>query len=323
MDVTVVVQARMGSTRLPGKVLRPLAGRPMLELMLQRLARVHAGPTVLATSDLARDDAIAELAHRLGTPCVRGSEHDVLERFATAARAHPADHYVRLTADCPLIDATIVDDVVRTHLASAAGYTSNTLLRTYPDGLDVEVFTAAVLEDARHNAVADDEREHVTPFVVRRPERHRLAAHLGPHDLEDERWTVDTAEDLAFVESILAAGGDPVGATWLDLLEHIGVHHAAGPDGVVLRVDRSVAPDPGRRRWSIRRGADTLGALQVDVVDGTGTLHLVNGEPALLHDPTVRAALGVRLRADLQVRALHSPEQPKDGHHARDLVHPR
>lgn len=323
MDVTIVVQARMGSSRLPGKVLRPLAGRPMLELMLQRLARVHAGPTVLATSDLARDDAIAELAEHLGTPCVRGSEHDVLDRFADAAEAHPADHYVRLTADCPLIDAAIVDDVVRTHVASGAAYTSNTLLRTYPDGLDVEVLTAAVLEDARRAAVADDEREHVTPFVVRRPERHRLAAHLGPLDLEDERWTVDTADDFAFVESILAASGDPVGASWVDLLDRIGVHRAAAPDAVVLRVDRSVPPDPGHRRWSIRRGADTLGALQVDVVDGTGTLRLVAGSPALLHDAAVRAALDVRLRADLQVRTLHSPEQPKDGHDARDLVHPR
>lgn len=323
-DVTVVVQARTGSSRLPGKVLRPLAGRPMLALMLERLAPVRARALVVATSELERDDPVAALCASLDVPCVRGSESDVLGRVALAASAFPAAHVVRLTADCPLADPALVDDVVSTHLGSRADYTSNTLLRTYPDGLDVEVMTTDALAAAAHDATDPAEREHVTPFLVRRPERFRLAAHLGPQDLEDERWTVDTAEDFAFVEEVLAGTSDPVRIPWTDLLARIGVRRPAQHDALVLRVDRRVVADPARRRWSVHRGGhrDRLAVVQVDVVDGTGTLRVVDGTPAVLTDPTFPPALAQRLRADLQVHTLHTDPNTEDAR-ARDLVLPR
>ena len=117
MSITIVVQARMGSTRLPGKVLRDLAGRPMLQLQLERLGRLDVGPILVATSTRERDDPVVELAQSIGVACVRGSETDVLSRFVAAAAAFPTDHIVRLTADCPLIDPTLVAAVVDHHLA--------------------------------------------------------------------------------------------------------------------------------------------------------------------------------------------------------------
>lgn len=329
MDVTVVVQARMGSTRLPGKVLRPLAGRPMLALMLERLAPLRDTTVVVATSDLDRDDPIAELGAHLGVPVVRGSESDVLARFAEAANTYPADHIVRLTADCPLIDPHLVQAVVDTHLAVGADYTSNTLLRTYPDGLDVEVMRFAVLQEATAAATERDEREHVTPFIIRRPERFHLAAHLGPRDLEDERWTVDTAEDFAFVEHALALLGDPLMPSWLSLLAHLGVRRPPASDQLVLRVDRGTHPDPGHRQWMVQRNGRSIATVRVDVRNGVGTLKHMRGDADLLRTEDFAHSLRIRLAADLQVRELrnHEPRHhettEKDGQHGRDLALPR
>jgi spore coat polysaccharide biosynthesis protein SpsF len=324
VDVTVVVQARMGSTRLPGKVLRPLAGRPMLALMLARLAPLRDAGVIVATSELDRDDPIADLCEHEGVPCVRGAESDVLARFVAAADAHPADHIVRLTADCPLIDPGLVRAVIDTHIAARADYTSNTLLRTFPDGLDVEVMRFATLQEAGTRAAESDEREHVTPFVVRRPEQFRLAAHLGPRDLEDERWTVDTAEDFAFVEHALSLLGDPLTPSWLTLLAQLGERRSPTRDELVLRVDRSIVPDPGHRQWTVQRDRRTLSTVRVDVRDGTGTLEHVSGDAGLLRTEDFARALRTRLAADLQVRDLrHHEATEKDEHHGRDLALPR
>lgn len=306
MDLTVIVQARMGSSRLPGKVLRPIAGRPMLAVMLDRLAQLSPATVVIATSDLDRDDEIASFAADHGMLCTRGSEHDVLERFAGAADAHPATHIVRLTADCPLIDPGVVREVLDTHLRTGADYTSNTLLRTYPDGLDVEVLSSEALAVARREAKRPDEREHVTPYIIRHPDRFRLAAHLGPLDLEDERWTVDTLEDFAFVDELLSREPNLQRASWLDVLASVGVRRSAAAGAVVLRVDRSTVADPGARRWRIRRDDADLGHVCVRVRDGLGELSVAFAR----HDhPEVNAlelrdALETRLRADLQVREL-------------------
>src|SRR5438477_5430740 len=270
MSVTVVVQARMGSTRLPGKVLRPLAGRPMLALMLQRLASVQSGPVVVATSDRALDTPIARLADELSVRCVRGSEVDVLARMTLAARIYHADHIVRLTADCPLTDPRLVDDVVSTHLAAHADYTSNTLLRTFPDGLDVEVLRTEALEDADARARDSAEREHVTPFIYRDPDRYRLAAHLGPEDLEDERWTVDTAEDFAFIHDTLSSIADEACVIdWRAFLAIAGRRYTVDHDTVVLHVRRPGAgganlgplAEPGHRTWDAIVGGTTVGQV--------------------------------------------------------------
>lgn len=205
--ILAVLQARMSSSRLPGKVMRPVLGAPMIERQLERLRPCETFDRLVAATSLdPSDDPLARHLESLGTPVFRGALDDVLGRFAAAARAHgPAAHVVRLTADCPLADASVIDACVRLHLATRADYTSNTLQRTFPDGLDVEVMTFAALQAAAAEATDPYEREHVTPYLYRRPERFRLAQLTQSRDLSDRRWTVDTAEDLLFVERVFAA----------------------------------------------------------------------------------------------------------------------
>jgi len=155
MNVVAIIQARMGSTRLPGKVLLDLAGRTMLARVVRRVGRAALIDEVMvATADAPDDDAIVEECRRLRVPCFRGSEHDVLDRFHRAAIAHRADVVVRITADCPLIDPEVTDRVIRAFFDERPDYASNTLRRTYPRGLDTEVMTAAALVRASREARA-------------------------------------------------------------------------------------------------------------------------------------------------------------------------
>ena len=202
--VALAVQARATSTRLPGKVLVPNMGRPLLAYELERLRDV-AGATsrVVATTTNDSDDAIARVAAAEGFDVVRGSEFDVLDRFVQAARFAGADVIVRVTADCPLIDPCVVDDVIGRYLAGGTDYVSNTLERTYPRGLDVEVCSAEALITAADEARTPSQREHVTPYVYANPQRFRIAHVRQKDDLSGERWTVDAPEDLELVRRIL------------------------------------------------------------------------------------------------------------------------
>jgi spore coat polysaccharide biosynthesis protein SpsF len=232
-----VVQARTGSTRLPGKVLQDLGGRPLLRFMLDRLADLRVDEVVVATSTLERDDAVAEIARDAGRPVVRGSETDVLDRFATALATHPADHVVRLTADCPLADPVLVESVLARHLDRGADYTSNVFPRTFPRGLDCEVMTADALRTAHAEAVDPAEREHVTPFLYRRPERFALANMRNDLPLGREGWTVDTPDDLAFVRKIVAAMHERSGDdafSWRQAWREVGPREVGDPDAVML-----------------------------------------------------------------------------------------
>lgn len=222
MRTLVVIQARMGSTRLPGKVLADLGGRPLLGLQLDRLARLADARLVVATSDLARDDPVESLAADCGVTCVRGPETDVLDRFAVAVEAHPSDEVVRLTADCPLTDPDLVTAVLHLRRATGADYAGNTLIRTFPDGLDVEVMTAATFGSVQREADDPLDREHVTRFVLRHPRRFLSANLRAPRALAAERWTVDTPEDLERVRAIVADLDDPVTAGWDDILTRAG-----------------------------------------------------------------------------------------------------
>lgn len=200
MTTLLIVQARMTSTRLPGKVLLPLAGEPMLTRLVERLRRVQrADGIVIATTTNATDDPIAALCSQLGVPCHRGSEHDVLSRYADAARLHGADVVVRITSDCPLIDPSLIDQVIAVHEEGDSDYVSNMLPPTWPYGMAVEVFSAAALAQAHAEATQAAEREHVTPFIYWHPERYRLRNVASPVDLSQHRWTVDTPEDYALV----------------------------------------------------------------------------------------------------------------------------
>ena len=200
-----IVQARTSSSRLPGKVLKPLGGEPMILRQLERIARANSlDQIVVATSDHETDDALAQLLQSHDIDVVRGPLDDVLRRFVLALDTHPADVVVRLTADCPLISPAVIDQVVEAFHASSADYLSNTMDPTYPDGLDVEVVTAQALRNVDEHTEDQHEREHVTLGVYRRTDRFAIANFRDPsgEDYSDLRWTVDTPDDLAFVEAV-------------------------------------------------------------------------------------------------------------------------
>ncbi|WP_296599244.1 glycosyltransferase family protein [Phenylobacterium sp.] len=200
-----ILQARMTSSRLPGKVMASVLGEPMIGRQLERLGRsARIGRIVVATSTDASDDPLAAYVEGLGHLVFRGSLADVLDRFAGAMALVPeADTVVRLTADCPLTDPQVIDATIDHFRAAGADYASNTpAVRTYPHGLDTEVMTRAALEAACREAADPYEREHVTPFIYRRPDRFRLAYLSQSPSRAHLRWTVDFPEDLAFVRDV-------------------------------------------------------------------------------------------------------------------------
>ncbi len=201
--VVGIVQARTSSSRLPGKVLKPILGAPMIQRQLERLTRAQE-LTVLAvaTSVDSSDDAVAAVAENIGVPCVRGSLEDVLDRYYNAASELNADVVVRLTADCPLTDPAIVDDVVRLHLRGGYDYTSNFIDRRFPDGLDAEAMSIETLGAAWRDAAPGPDREHVTPWIYNHPEVFRLGSLRNEEDLGALRWTVDEAADFDFVTAV-------------------------------------------------------------------------------------------------------------------------
>lgn len=195
----------MTSTRLPGKVMAPLLGRPMIWRQIERLRRAgRIDALVAATSTDPSDDPLAAFLEAEGVSVFRGSLDDVLGRFCGVIERHPqARTVIRLTADCPLADWRVIDQVIAHHAATGADYTANTpARRTFPHGLDVEVVQAAALLEAGREARDPYEREHVTPFVNRRPERYRLAWVSRLPSLAHLRWTVDLPGDLAFVRGV-------------------------------------------------------------------------------------------------------------------------
>jgi spore coat polysaccharide biosynthesis protein SpsF (cytidylyltransferase family) len=203
MKIVAIVQARMGSSRLPGKVLAEIDGRPVVDHVLRRAARITGvDEVVLAVPDSPEDDVLARAGESAGVSVVRGDAADVLNRYHDAAVAHGADAVVRITADCPLIDPAVSALVVRRFTAGDVDYVSNTHPPTYPDGYDTEVFSTAALVDAWREAAAPFEREHVTPFIWLRPDRFRLANVADSCDRSSWRLTVDTASDLSAIRSL-------------------------------------------------------------------------------------------------------------------------
>jgi glutamate-1-semialdehyde aminotransferase/spore coat polysaccharide biosynthesis protein SpsF (cytidylyltransferase family) len=204
--IVAIIQARMGSSRLPGKSMADLAGRPLLWHVVNRVQKARLVDSVtVATTDQAGDALISEFCEREGIHCFRGSEEDVLDRFYRAAQLSSADIVVRITADCPLVDPAVIDKVVARFQQSDCDYVSNAILYTYPDGLDTEVFSLAALERAWREARKPSEREHVTPYL--RSGKFRIASVESdtPVSPNEFRWTVDTALDLQFVRGIYAA----------------------------------------------------------------------------------------------------------------------
>jgi spore coat polysaccharide biosynthesis protein SpsF len=204
MRTVAIVQARMGSSRLPGKVLADIHGETMLGRVVGRLRAARTiDAVVIATSIRGDDDAVVREADRLGVGSFRGSETDVLDRFLGAARTAHADAIVRVTADCPLLDPGVIDLVVAA-LGRDVDYASNTHIRTFPRGLDVEALHRDTLERIDRLGTSDSAREHVTAFVMERPELFRVRQITAVEDASDLRWTVDTADDLALVRTLHA-----------------------------------------------------------------------------------------------------------------------
>jgi spore coat polysaccharide biosynthesis protein SpsF len=210
MTTAIVIQARMGSARLPGKVLRNICGKTMLARVVERAsAATKADTVVVATSVEGGDDAIVRFCEQRSIAVQRGSEHDVLTRYFDAATAVGASIVVRVTADCPLLDPSVVDRVVGELITTGADYASNVLPpRTFPRGLDVEAFTFAALEIANAGARLPEEREHVTPYIRNRPEVFDLRGVYHERDLSSVRWTVDTVEDYELVTRLQRTIGE-------------------------------------------------------------------------------------------------------------------
>lgn len=201
--ITAIVQARMGSTRLPGKVLMPILGQPMLALQLQRVSAAKlVDRVVIATSGHPSDLAIQQFAQIKGIPCIRGAVDDVLDRYHQAAKRNNAEHIVRLTGDCPLIDPDVIDTVIRVHIKERNDYTSNVHPPTFPDGMDVEVMSFAALNEAWSYADKPSEREHVTSYFRRDLDHVQMGNVLHDQDLSHLRLTVDEAADYEVVKSV-------------------------------------------------------------------------------------------------------------------------
>ena len=203
MRIVAIIQARMNSNRLPGKVLKDICGESMLSRVVHRvMSATSLDKVVVATSNTLVDDLIEDECGKLGVSVFRGSEDDVLDRFYKAALFHKAEVGVRITADCPLIEPIIIDKVVQAFLNSDTDYASNTLQRTYPRGLDVEAIGLRALTIAWKNSFKPYHRAHVTPYIYENADLFKLLSVTNSSDWSKYRWTVDTPEDLQFVRRV-------------------------------------------------------------------------------------------------------------------------
>ena len=201
--ITIIIQARTCSQRLSRKVLRKILGRPMIWYILRRIKESeNVAQVILATTKNKEDDVLADIAKKNKTLVFRGDDLDVLNRYYECAKKYNADPIIRITGDCPLIDSFLVDEMIDFYCKNNYDYVSNTIIPTYPDGLDVEIFSFKTLEFTVNNAKKKSEREHVTAYIKNNPQKFRLFNYKNENDLSNYRWTVDEEEDLLFVRKI-------------------------------------------------------------------------------------------------------------------------
>lgn len=323
MSILLVVQAGHDGTNRRDLQLTRFAGRTVLDAALSRLSPFAGGPLIVAISDLPVDQEIEEIARANDAATVRGPSDDMLARFVEVIADYPAEHLVRVTADSPFIDHHLVSEVVSAHIASGADYTSNTLLRTHPRGLDVEVIRSDALLDAAEQATDETERNGVTTYVQRRPSNYKLEAVLAAGDYEDHDWSVTGPESIANLTALMNSAGGETTTPWNELLAHDKPVKRDSP--VTLRVARDNVssslgaltenighpPDPfpvgdaSRRSWGVWNDSNLVGAVTVSVQNGWGTLagQFAPGLGGALADQTL-SAVDQRLLADDQVLAL-------------------
>ena len=254
MNVVCIIQARLGSTRLPRKVLADIHGKTMLAHVIGRARAIKGVDAVaVATTAAPEDEAVAEAARRSGALVFRGHPTDVLDRFYQAALAFKADAAVRITADCPLLDPAVSGLVVQRFLRGGLDYCSNILPPTFPDGLDTEIVSFAALERVWRIARLESDREHVTTYIRTHPGEFRVANVESATDLSSLRWTVDEPADLEFVRGVLRLldGGAGAAPGMTDVLRVVRDH----PELAVLNV-------------SFQRNEGWLKSIQEDQVKG-------------------------------------------------------
>ena len=201
--ITVIVQARTGSKRLPKKILKKILNKPMIWYVLKRIKKIkRIEQIVIATTIEREDDVIIKIVKENKISLFRGESSDVLDRFYNCAKKFDADPIIRITSDCPLIDPFLVDEILEFYLNHNFDYVSNTIEPTYPDGLDVEIFSFKTLENAAMNAKMKSEREHVSSHIKNHPKKFSLHNFRNEEDFSIHRWTVDEKEDLVFVRKI-------------------------------------------------------------------------------------------------------------------------
>ncbi len=323
MSILLVVQAGHDGTERNERQLTPFGASTVLDTALPRLSGFSEGPVVLAISDLPPDDALEDIARSREAAVVRGPSDDMLARFVEVIADYPAEHLVRVVPESPFIDHHLVNEVVRAHLESGADYSSNTLLRTYPSGLDVEVIRSDALLDAAEQAGVASERSRVSTFVSRRPAEYKLNAVIASGDYEDHDWRAGDAESLERLSTLLAKSGADLSRSWDSLLSY---DRPITPDAPVrLRVARAnveaslpaftetigYPPEPfpfgdaSRRSWGVWAGEELIGAVVVSIQNGWGTLagRFVPGLSSTVAKQTL-AAVDDRLLADDQTIAL-------------------
>ncbi len=250
MKVVAIIQARMGSTRFPNKVMKPICGVPMIEILLGRLARsTEVDQIVVATSTDQRNAPLAAHVRALGYECVEGSEMDVLDRYLVAATQCKADLVVRITGDCPLIDPVLVDEAIRKFNLADVDYLSNTSPATFPDGLDTEVFSINALERAAKETNVAFDREHVTPYL-RRPGSFVQASIVHTENLSDLRWTVDDPADFAVVTNVFEHFKPDIHFSWQDVLNYQASHPEAFLANQNITRNAGAKMGTGQKLWS-------------------------------------------------------------------------
>lgn len=323
MSILLVVQAGHDGTDRRDSQLRSFAGATVLDHALTRLSGFSDGPVIVSVSDLAMDEEIEDIARRQDAAVVKGPSDDLLARFVEVIADYPAEHLVRVMADTPFVDHHLVNDIVTKHLETGADYTSNTLLRTYPKGMEVEAIRSDALLDAAEQATSADERSGVSTFVTRRPANYVLNAVLAPGDYEDHEWRSTNAASIGTLTELLNSSGGDLSRPWTEYLAfdkptnpNSSIRLRVARDNVAAAIDGMTdsighAPDPfpvgdaSRRSWGVWSDDTLIGAVAVSVQNGWGTLagrFTPDLSPELAHD-TLRA-VDRRLLNDDQVIAL-------------------
>lgn len=294
-----IIQARMGSSRFPGKVLANLNAKTLLQHVVERAQKIPTiDEVIVATSTLEIDNAIQDWCLTYKVNCFRGDEADVLKRFYEAAKANKADIVVRITADCPLLDPHLAGQILHLVAHCGADYASNILPPTWPDGLDCEAFTFAALEQAYNNATRPNDREHVTPYI--RNNQHQFKVMNVPSSipgLQDYRWTVDSSEDLHYIEQLLSLSRE--NATLYDIIETIKKHPEIKQSAYVrnegfiksLAKENTYCTDVSKSHALLQRalktiplGSQTFSKAYIQYPEKTSPLFLTHGQGSRVWD---------------------------------------